>query len=116
MHPDNHSVQRQVEWQSLRIHTQRIAAIAKQGPRVSTISAPLAAPDHVNCAVQTRRAHPHPEPSPERQPNSPRAAIYFLRRPTFGEPGAISQRTATPFLGRPVRFGHDREQRQHEYC
>ena len=115
MHPDNHSVQRQVEWQSLRIHTQRIAAIAKQGPRVSTISAPLAAPDHVNCAVQTRRAHPHPEPSPERQPNPAPPSISCGGQP-FGEPGAISQRTATPFLGRPVRFGHDREQRQHEYC
>jgi hypothetical protein len=37
-HPDNHPVQRQVERQSLRIHTQRIAAVAKQGPRLISMN------------------------------------------------------------------------------
>jgi hypothetical protein len=49
-HPDNYPVQRQVERQSLRIHTQRIAAIAKQGPRLISMTAKTDA-----CGTATRR-------------------------------------------------------------
>ena len=103
MHPDNHSVQRQVEWQSLRIHTQRIAAIAKQGPRVSTISAPLAATDHVNCAVQTRRAHPHLEPSPERQPKfmAPRRHLFLAAASLWRARGNLAKDSDA--ISRPSR-------------
>ena len=103
MHPDNHSVQRQVEWQSLRIRTRRIAAIAKQGPRVSTISAPLAAPDHVNCAVQTRRAHPHLEPSPERQPKfmAPRRHLFLAAASLWRARGNLAKDSDA--ISRPSR-------------